>query len=166
MRNELAQFEETVTCFVILIRSLPEDAFLEPMNGWSPRDVVAHLAGWNGLMITSCQDILQGQAPAYYADAANDYRNINAGFVARFSARDREALLAELIASRQSLVSYLQGLDPSEWQADHGVEHHRGGPATVAGVLASLEHDYQAHTRQIEAWLGSAKVDRVASPGS
>jgi hypothetical protein len=38
--------------FVDLIHSLPEALFLSSMNGWSPRDVVAHLIGWNGHMIS------------------------------------------------------------------------------------------------------------------
>ena len=154
-------FEETFSCFVVLIRSLSEDLFLASMNGWSPRDVVAHLVGWNSLMRLSCQDILQGKPPAYYADAANDYRDINAGFVARFASRDRETLLEELIGSKQVLVIFLQTVDPAEWEADHGVEHHSGGPATVARVLASLEHDYLDHTRQIETWLRENQSDQA-----
>jgi hypothetical protein len=161
------RFEETFSCFVALIRSLPEESFLWPIEqGWSPREVVAHLVGWNGLMLASCQDILQGRAPAYYADADNDYANINAGFVSRFASTGRETLLAELINSEQALVAFLKDLDSTEWHADHGVIHHSGGPATVARVLASLESDYRDHTRQIESWLKRAGTEFAGSPGS
>jgi hypothetical protein len=62
--------------FSKLIDSLSNEQFLSPMNGWAPREVVAHLIGWNGRMIESSQSILAGNPPSYYEDAPNDYSNV------------------------------------------------------------------------------------------
>jgi hypothetical protein len=139
--------------FTELILSLPEEPFLSSMNGWAPRDVVAHLIGWNGLMIEASSSILAGLPPAYYADAPNDYSNINAGFTARYSSRSKQELLAQLKSSMEGLEAYILALPAVELAADHGVRHYRGGTATVGKVLESLAGDYRYHTNEIREWL-------------
>ena len=139
--------------FTELIFSLSEEQFLSSMNGWSPRDVVAHLVGWNSFMIEASSSILAGQPPSYYADAPNDYSNINAGFTAKYSSRSRHELLAELKSSLEGLDAYVIALPAGELAADHGVRHYRGGPATVSKIIESLAGDYHYHTDQIREWL-------------
>jgi hypothetical protein len=160
---EIAQnkgnFRHFQDCFVTfffqksVIHSLPEESFLSSMNGWEPRDVVAHLIGWNGLMIEASSSILTGQPPSYYEDAPNDYSNINAGFTAKFSSRSKQELLAELKSSLEGLEAYVLALPAGELTADHGVSHYRGGPATVSKILESLAGDYRYHTNEIREWL-------------
>jgi hypothetical protein len=139
--------------FTELILSLSEEVFLSPLNGWSPRDVVAHLVGWNILMIEASSSILAGQLPLYYADAPNDYSNINAGFTVKYSSRSMQELLAELKSSLEGLEAYVLALSPGELAADHGVRHYSGSPATVSKILESLAGDYCYHTNQIKEWL-------------
>jgi hypothetical protein len=139
--------------FTKLILSLSNDQFLSPMNGWAPRDVVAHLVGWNGLMIESSLSILAGKPPSYYDDARNDYSNINAGFTAKHSSRSKQELLADLKSSMEKFEAFIHALPAEELAADHGVVHYSGSPATVARIVHSLAGDYRYHTRQIMEWL-------------
>jgi len=141
--------------FVGCVLSVPERMFLTSMNGWSTRDVVAHLTGWNRLMIQSGRSILAGEPPAYYADAANDFRNINAAFVAAYSFRGKEEALRQLDSAMKEFEAYLAGLSGSELSKDRGVRHHSGQPATVAKLIGSLAGDYALHTDQIRAWVHS-----------
>jgi hypothetical protein len=138
--------------FCEAVREVPQDLFLARIDDWTPRDVVAHLVGWNRHMIQACQSILAGSTPDYYVDAPNDYRTINAGFVARYASSSRVSLLAELDAGLNELVGFAAALPPAEWNASHGVRHYRGAPASVARTLASLAGDYVLHARQIRAW--------------
>jgi Protein of unknown function (DUF1706) len=144
LRREYAEFCE-------VIWALPEELYLAKIDDWAPRDVVAHLVGWNWRMLQACRGILKGQTPDYYADAP-DYRTINAGYVARHASTSREALLRDLAAGLEELTAYASGLEPAEWEASHGVKHYRGAPATVSTTLASLAGDYAAHARQIREW--------------
>jgi len=139
--------------FTKRILSLSAEQFLSPMDGWTPRDVVAHLIGWNSLMIESSLSLLTGRPPSYYDDAPNDYSNINSGFTAKYSSQSRQELLADLQASMEKLEAFLHGLPAEELAADHGVVHHSGGPATVARIIDSLAGDYRYHTQQIAEWL-------------
>ena len=140
--------------FEALILSVPDSEFLSPMNGWSPRDVVAHLVGWNDHMIEAASSILAGKPPAYYADAPNDYKTINARFVAQHSSTSKTELLRDLRSSMDRFVEFLVTLPPVELTADHGVKHYSGRPATVIGIIDSLSGDYRDHTRQVRNWIG------------
>jgi hypothetical protein len=139
--------------FSKLIDSLSSEQFLSPMNGWAPRDVVAHLIGWNDLMIESSLSILAGNPPSYLDDAPNDYSNINASFTTKHSSRSKQELLAELRSSLESLMKFIDGLPIEELTANHGVVDDSGDPATIAEIIASLADDYQDHSREIEDWL-------------
>jgi hypothetical protein len=145
----LASLRSAYDDFVACIRAVPEAEFLIPMNGWAPRDVVAHLIGWNHLMIQSSRSILAGEAPAYYADAPNDYRNINGAFVEVYSSRSKEELLRQLDSTMKDLELYLAGLPRYDLLADRDVRHYSGEPATVTRIIASLAGDYELHTRQV-----------------
>ena len=70
----LRDLEQGLERFKVCIEALPEDLFLQPMNGWSVRDVVAHFIGWNRYTIEGCGDILRGVRPFYLDDDRNDFR--------------------------------------------------------------------------------------------
>jgi len=41
------QLGQAVSKFKTCIQDLPKSKFLQPINGWAPRDVLTHLIGWN-----------------------------------------------------------------------------------------------------------------------
>ena len=135
--------------FVDCVRSTSEAGFLSPIDGWAPRDIVAHLVGWNRALLQASKSILSGETPTYYGDAVNDYRNINAAFVARYSAVSREGLLKELASSMTEFETFVESLPLAELIADHGVTHYSGEPATVARIIRSLTCEYDHHGAQI-----------------
>jgi hypothetical protein len=153
----LLLLEQSYEDFTKHIRALPDRQFLTAMDGWSARDVVAHLIGWNGLMIESSRSILAGRPPTYYQDKASDYSHINAGFVAEHASSSKPELLAELETSMEKFEAFIDQLPPEELEADHGVVHYSGSPATVRRIIRSLASDYQAHTRQIQDWFAVRK---------
>jgi len=155
MSNQKVTFQlnQAYQGFSNLIDSLSSEQFLSPMNGWAPRDVVAHLIGRNGLMIDASLSILAGNPPSYYDDAANDYSNINASFIAKHSSQSKQVLLEELQSSVEKLEKFIDSLPTEELTANHGVMHHSGDHATIADIIDSLSDDYQDHSRQIEKWL-------------
>ena len=152
-QNATSQLTDAYQHFWKLIESLSNEQFLAPMNGWAPRDVVAHLIGWNSLMIESSLSILAGNPPSYYDDAPNDYSNINASFTAKYSSQSKQELLAELQWSMEQLVKFINSLPTEELTTNHGVMHHGGDPATIAEIIDALAGDYQDHLHEIEEWL-------------
>jgi len=151
-QNELLLLKSVYQDFTRLILSLSSEQFLTPMDGWAPRDVVAHLIGWNSLMIDSSLSILAGKPPSYYDDSKNDYSNINAGFTKKFSSQSKSELLAQLKSSMENFEAFISSLPAAELTADHGVVHYSGVPATVNKIISSLAGDYQYHINQIMEW--------------
>lgn len=136
-----------------LVLSLSDEQFLSSMNGWSPRDVAAHLIGWNRLMVEASLSIIAGKPPTYYDDARNDYSNINSGFTTKYPSQSKQELLAELQSSIEKFEAFINTLPAEELAADHGVVHYSGSPATVTRVVNTLAGDYRYHTQQIMEWL-------------
>jgi hypothetical protein len=52
---QLDQLDNNVKEFIKCIDSLSEYLFLKKMDDWAPRDVAAHLVGWNLYTIKGCQ---------------------------------------------------------------------------------------------------------------
>lgn len=154
----MASLRASYDDFLACVLSIPGTQFLSPLDGWAPRDVVAHLIGWNRFMIQACRSIRLGEPPAYYVDAPNDYRNINAALVKHYASRSRPQLVAELAASMAEFEAYIAGLPASELAADRGITHYSGEPATVGKIVRSLAGDYEHHTLQINAWLAARKT--------
>ena len=148
----ISKLAQAVINFRECIEDLPEDAFLNPINGWSPRDITAHLIGWNRHTITGCREIRMGKLPAYFSDASTEYKNINAESVALYSSEDRELLLADLESSYLSLENFIQFMDPDDWRKDFGVRYGEH-TITIENTIEALLQDYDQHRQEIEAWL-------------
>ncbi len=151
VEEQLARLEREVAEFLACVQGLPEAAFVTKMDGWSPRDVVAHLIGWSTYTIEGCQEMRNGRPPSYLSDWRVDFRNINAVSVRKFNSEDRILLLEQLAASLKTLKEYLRSVPAKEWASDPGVEYH-GHRITVQNSIEGLTADYAHHTRQIEAW--------------
>ncbi len=147
--QQLSDLEAAYDAYVRTIQDLTPEAFLASLGDWSPRDILAHFIGWNRVTLTGCQEVQQGKEPFYFYDGTNDYRIVNAGFLAQYDSTDREALLSELAASKDVLVTYLKGVNEQVWERDTGVVHYRGGPATVTRCVDSLIRDYRKHRDEI-----------------
>jgi len=150
--NSIARLQSAADGFLTSIQALPEHLFLARIDDWTPRDVTAHLAWWNNNMLVACKDLQEGRTPSYYADTLNDYRTINAQTVAQFDTKEKRVLLAQLKSTLFEFKEYLMSLDAKDWDADRGVQHPRGGAATISRIVESLIGDYESHTKQIEEW--------------
>ena len=128
--------------------------FLERLNGWSPRDIVAHLIGWNSHVIEGAEQIQRGELPFYDIDPGENYSKVNEVLVREISATDREVLIEELHSSANGLENYLRSVAHEAWAKDYGVRHH-GSRVTIRETVEELIDDYDHHRRQIEAWAKS-----------
>jgi hypothetical protein len=136
--------------FAQCVASLDEELFLKKMNHWSPRDMVAHLIGWNRSIIEGSKQIKRGDLPFYDIDPGENYSKVNAAFIRQYSSRDKQELLDELQNSAGELKQFLLSLDPSEWYHNYGVTH-QGAVITIRNTVDDLITDYAHHREQIKA---------------
>ena len=152
----LRALSASVAAFVQSIASLPERLFLTRIVNWTPRDVVAHLIGWNRYTREGCEQIRARRVPSYLSDADNDFRRVNAASVERYAERDRQALIRDLEESFQELERALAGLDAASWDADTGVRF-RGRPVTIRNTIRALGRDYDRHRQRLEQWAATQR---------
>lgn len=148
---QLANLDAAYRAFCETLRSLAPNGFLAPLGDWTPRDIAAHLVGWNRITLVGSAQLREGVLPFYFDDGTNDYRQVNAAFCARFTSRDQGEMLAQMDATMGELLSYLRLVPEGEWELDTGVVHYRPGPATVARCVDSLIRDYRKHRDEILA---------------
>jgi hypothetical protein len=158
--TRLKQHDRAYADFVELVRRLTPVQLLRRDGDWAPRDVVAHLIGWNRNIRLGCDEIRAGTAPFYHGDAANDYRTINAGFTTRYDSTDGDVLLSELAEASRALREYFEGMSESDWARDFGPQHYRGGPATIDRCAESITREYEEHGRQIAESLQLPQENR------
>jgi len=154
--RRLAAFEGAFRSFAVCIGGLADDRFTAQMENGTPRDIVARLIGWNRLTVLGAKAILEAKPPPYHVDFANDYRKVNAELIARQPATDRAALLRDLETTKAETVEFLRAVSGESWNADMGVRHPDGGPATVRRCLEELTRDYLDATDEITVWLETA----------
>ena len=153
--GRLSALHEAFGRFRACADALPGGRFLERMNGWSPRDVTAHLIGWNRYTAEGCREILRGVCPSYLEDESNDFSTVNRESVERYASSDRNELLAELDASFDELKAFLHTLSDLQWDNDFGVRY-KGHIITVGDNVDGLRMDYDRHREGIEAWEETA----------
>ncbi len=153
--KQLADLETACTAFMETMKGLSSEEFLKSLGDWTPRDIAAHLLGWNRITVAGCSALREGAEPFYFYDGKNDYRKVNGKFLTQFPSTDRDELLKEIEATKDILIAYLKTISASQWELDTGVIHYRAGPATIARCVDSLVRDYQKHRQEIVDGLGS-----------
>lgn len=151
IKMQITQLGLSVDEFAHCVDSLDEQRFLEKINHWSARDMVAHLVGWNRYIIVGSKQIIKRELPFYDIDPGENYSNVNAVLIRRYASRDKKELLEDLQVSARELKQFLQTLAPGEWAHDYGVRH-RGAIVTIKNTIDELIEDYHHHRKQIKAW--------------
>jgi hypothetical protein len=123
------------------------------MDNWAPRDITAHLIGWNIITIKGCQQLINGELPFYFNDPGDDFCKINALLVQEYNTKDKKELLSQLDDSLKQLKHFLTNVDPIAWENDFGVTY-KGYTITIKNSVEALIHDYINHRQQIEKWAG------------
>lgn len=100
---QISRFTRCVEGLARSIASLNDDLYFRKLHAWSPRDILAHLVGWNRYVIRGCQQIKNGELPSYDIDPGENFRNINAVLVREYPSCDKQELLGQLGASAQEL---------------------------------------------------------------
>jgi len=156
IREQANNLNRSIKEFVECIDSLPEALYLKKIDDWTPRDVLAHLIGWNRYTMEGCQRIREGETPFHFVDPGDDFSKVNAVLVREYDSRDKRRIIKELEVSAQEVEQFLLSVNSTEWETDYGVTY-KGGSVTVRNMIDALNYDYVDHRRQIEKWAESVE---------
>lgn len=146
------QLEASARAFAECVSAVPQAAFLTQYTEWSPRDVVAHLIGWNDYTLRGCQQIQAGQLPFYFEDIPHDFSHVNAASVAKYASPDNVQLLASLDETLRALLAFLADLEQEAWDKDFGAPTWNGHLVTISTQVIPLIEDYTGHMQEIQHW--------------
>ncbi len=158
IRESNEQFQRSMHQFMRTVRTLTPEQFAEAMNGWSARDVVAHLIGWNRACIDIADAVHREEAPAALIDPGEDFSEVNARFVRQYDATDMTELLRELELSYQELARHLYTVDEQDWARETAIPGW-DDTITLESVVRDLSGDYAAHMQEIASWRQSRGTD-------
>ena len=150
-KESIAEFDRTLIDFIHCIESLDEGLFLSKLKNWSPRDIIAHLIGWNHHVVKGCTQIQSGVLPFYDIDPGDDYSKVNADIVKEISSTKREELIEQLTVSAEALKKFIRTISPEDYTQDFGVRH-KDEVQTIGGTFDELIDDYNYHKNKIEEW--------------
>lgn len=137
--------------FIAAVEAQPDDLFVRAIDGRTPRDIVAHLIGWNWHALETDAAVRRGELPGWTLDPGPDFVNVNAESLRRYASRNKAELLGQLRASAADYDRMLGDLAPAEWDDNHDVTW-RGRAVSTGWLAEALIHDYSHHRQEIEGW--------------
>lgn len=149
VEDQIEKLESAVYEFAATVSALDDSLILRSVHGWTPRDILVHLIGWNRHIVQGSKQILRGELPFYDVDPGPDYSRVNAALIRVYRETKRDVLLESLAASVGDLTEYLRSLAPEDWDRDFGVRHD-DETLTVKSTVADLIADYDHHRAQLE----------------
>lgn len=146
-----AALATAIARFAEAVERQPDELFLQAVDDRTPRDIVAHLIGWNRAAVTASGELRRGQLPACLTDPGPNFSRINALTMAEYASRDKAELLDQLRASAADYDAMLRDLPADEWADNHGIVLG-DWPVSNGNLVAALLHDFTHHRGEIECW--------------
>ena len=143
--------------FINCLQAPPDTMFLRKIDAWTPRDITAHLIGWNIYTLEGCRQIMKRETPAFFNDTGDDFSKVNDVLIHRYSSEDTGSLIDRMNTSAEELKEFASSIDRTEWQKDYGVAY-KGGTVTLMNMIDALISDYEIHRLQIEKWAQETSV--------
>lgn len=146
-----AALRESLDRFVGVVEGLPDERFLHVDGGRTPRDITAHLIGWNYYAIEASEFIGRGEVPPSLVDPGPDFSRVNGESMARFPSRDKGELLGQLRESGVAYDAMLRDLPAAEWGDNHGVVRGKW-QVTNDSFVEIMIGEFDHHRQEIESW--------------
>lgn len=136
------------------VKGLDNDQMAETwLDGWSAKDILAHVLGWDREMIVFLERLARGERPAPEGVDYSDPNAWNAKFALEFAPISGSTVLA---IWRQVHMNFLRA---AKALPDDRFGEKDGKPKTANRMLADSGYQhYQEHTAQILEWRKSAGI--------
>ncbi len=120
-------------------------------DDWTVKDVLAHIAAWQSVMVTNLFRLERGQTFLYTGLSDAQVDELNARFHAELKDWPPEKVLADLEGSYRQLISRVRLLSDQELNVPRHFKQLRGRPLWQVIAENTFEH-YEEHLPALEAW--------------
>jgi hypothetical protein len=147
----LAQIRDEHQKLEALLAGLSPDQMIRPgADGvWSVKDVLAHIATWEGWMREWTASHVRGEAPR--VPEQWDVDRMNAETYARVKEIPLAEVLAEFRHSYLESLALVESLGEAQLQTEYSTTWPLG--LLWTGVAANMNWHYQEHRKDIQKWL-------------
>jgi hypothetical protein len=145
----LLRLDETRQEIEVLLSKIDPGKPIYP--GWTIKDVLAHMTGWDDVTIASLRAHIGGRLPSQEAiRSLNDY---NTRTVASRQDLDYELVLKEWRLTRQVLRTIIEQMPEDKFIEPLHVPW--GGKTTVTELVDMFRGHEQEHARDIRTWMAN-----------
>ena len=147
-----AALATAIAGFIAAVEAQPDARFLHERDGRTPRDIVAHLIGWNHGAVATRAAIARGELPDCLVEPGPDFGNTNARAMATYPSREKAILLAQLLGSAAAWDAMLRDLPAAEWDGTNGGAVGGRGRSRTARWSTRPTEDHAHHRKEISQW--------------
>ena len=158
-KNELIDtLNQSRADLLAAIEGLDDEAMLEPAlaNGWSLKDLLAHLTAWEAQLVTLLYQVAHGQTPTTIHFRQASTEETNARWEAENRARPLEQVLSDFRAIHAQTIRRLEPFSEADlfepgryaWARDYALYEW------VASDSYGHERD---HLEEVRAWRAGKK---------
>ena len=152
IRRDRAQFDA-------LVARVGEARMTEPAleDGWSVKDVLAHISAWEKICLALVRNNQPIQAPPL-GESGPSTDVINQKIYEESRGKRLDDIVAEARRSYADLLALVEGLSEDALTAvlGAGQEGTGGSPPVWQLISGNSDDHYREHSAQIERWLGGA----------
>jgi hypothetical protein len=123
------------------------DPKLEICPGWTSKEMLAHIAGWDQLTIPSLHAHAAGIESG--APAAGDFDLVNAEFIEGYQAFSYSQMVSEFELEREKLQTVLQEMPEEKF--DEPFLFPWGERGTIADLVAILAGHDEEHAKELQS---------------
>jgi hypothetical protein len=121
------------------------------LDGWTIKDLLAHLAAWQSITVTNLFRLERGQPVLYARLDPQKLDELNARFQAELKDWPLEKVLADLEGSYRQLINRISLLSDQELNDPRHFKQLRGRPLWQVIAENTYQH-YEEHLPALEAW--------------
>lgn len=123
-------------------------------SDWSVKDILVHIAAWEGMMVRWVEESLRGEVPERPAPGMtwDDLDGLNAQIYADNKDKALDEVLADFWASHQRASKLVQAMAEEDLLDPERFEWRRGDPMWHL-VAANTWWHYKEHRETIDHWL-------------
>ena len=143
--------------FENLLTPLSEEQMTVPEvnDSWSIKDNIAHLAAWQGYLLTQLHGVLDDKEPPEFMPGLSTEDEVNEHFYQENKERPLADVLATFRSLFQSLLATIQVMDEETLNAPF--PWRKNGNPVWSSIAGNTYGHYQEHGEIIRRWLSSTQ---------
>ena len=129
------------------------------VDGWTAKDVVAHIAAWDRELASGVWELLAGRRPEFISYVEDEF---NARVVGRSRDLSFNDALREAEQAHAALMGTLEQITDQQWTSASAYTWQNGLAMTIASVFDYQYHGlthYAGHAAEIETWSQATRLD-------